>query len=87
MNELSVVDGNNLNASFDKMKSLVTDRHVQIEKKGLEHWHMKTENFIDFIMTTNHKHTVKIERDDRRYACFEVSEKYKQDTDCFADYI
>ena len=85
VNELSVVDGDNFNASFDKMKSLITDRHLQIEKKGLEH--MKIDNFINFIMTRNHKYTVKIERDDRRYDCFEVSEKFKQDTGYFADYM
>src|SRR5210317_79242 len=85
VDELSVVDVNTFNACFDKMKSLITDRHLQIEKKGMEH--IMIDNHINFIMTTNHRHTVKIEGDDRRYACFEVSDKYKQDTDYFADFM
>ena len=85
VDELSVVDGDSFNASFDKMKSLITDSHLQVEKKGMEH--ITIDNHINFIMTTNHRHTVKIERDDRRYAIFEVSDKYKQDTDYFADFM
>jgi hypothetical protein len=85
VDELSVVDGDSFNACFDKMKSLITDRHLQVEKKGMEH--IMIDNHINFIMTTNHRHTVKIEADDRRYACFEVSDKYKQDTKYFADFM
>src|SRR5210317_1642792 len=85
VDELSVVDGDSFNACFDKMKSLITDSHLQVEKKGMEH--ITIDNHINFIMTTNHRHTVKIERDDRRYALFEVSDKYKQDTDYFADFM
>ncbi len=85
VNELSVVDGDAFNSSFDKMKSLITDRRLQIEKKGLEH--MQIDNFNNFIMTTNHVHTVKLERDDRRYACFAVSDKYKQDSNYFGDFM
>jgi hypothetical protein len=85
IDELSVVDGDSFNACFDKMKSLITDRQVQVEKKGMEH--IMIDNYCNFIMTTNHRHTVKIEGDDRRYAIFEVSDKYKQDTDYFADFM
>ena len=85
IDELSVVDGDSFNACFDKMKSLITDRQVQIEKKGMEH--IMIDNYCNFIMTTNHRHTVKIEADDRRYAIFEVSNKYKQNTNYFADFM
>ena len=85
VDELSIVSNDSFSACFDKMKSLITDRHLQIEKKGMEH--IMIDNHINFIMTTNHRHTVKIEGDDRRYACFEVSEKYKQNNDYFADYL
>jgi hypothetical protein len=84
VNELSVV-GDDFSASFDKMKSLITDRHLQIEKKGLEH--IKIDNYTNFIMTTNHRHTIKIEADDRRYFCIEVSEKYKQNTEYFKTFM
>jgi len=85
VNELSVVDGDAFNASFDKMKSLITDRRLQVEKKGLEH--IQIDNFNNFIMTTNHVHTVKLERDDRRYAVFSVSDKYKQDSNYFSHFM
>ena len=67
------------------MKSLITDSVIQIEKKGMEH--IMIDNHSNFIMTTNHRHTIKVEGDDRRYACFEVSDKYKQDTDYFANFM
>ena len=85
VDELSIVSADSFSSTFDKMKSLITDRHIQIEKKGMEH--IMIDNHINFIMTTNHRHTVKIEADDRRYACFEVGEKYKQNTDYFADFM
>ncbi len=85
VNELSIVDGDNFNASFDKMKSLVTDRRIQIEKKGMEH--ITIDNLTNFIMTTNHRHTIKLEADDRRYACFEVGNSHKQDGDYFANFM
>ena len=85
VDELSIVGADSFSCTFDKMKSLITDRHIQIERKGMEH--IMIDNHINFIMTTNHRHTVKIEADDRRYACFEVGEKYKQNTDYFEDFM
>ena len=67
------------------MKSLITDRIIQIERKGLEH--MTINNMGNFLFTTNHSHTIKLERDDRRYACFEVSERYKNNEDYFSNLI
>lgn len=84
VDELSVIS-DSFNAAFDKMKSLITDRNIQIEKKGLEH--IEIDNYINMILTTNHRHTVKLERDDRRYACFCVSEKHKQDDDYFSIFM
>ena len=84
VNELSVVD-DSFSASFDKMKSLITDRYLQVEKKGLEH--IKIDNYTNFIMTTNHRHTMKIEADDRRYFCIEVSDIYKQNTEYFQTFM
>ena len=85
VDELSVLDSDSHGACFDKMKSLITDSTIQIEKKGMEH--IMIDNHSNFIMTTNHRHTIKVEGDDRRYACFEVSDKYKQDTDYFAKFM
>jgi len=85
VDELSVVDSDSFNSTFDKMKSLITDRHTQVELKGLEH--MTIDNFVNFILTTNHRHTIKLESDDRRYACFEVSDKYKQNDNYFSVFM
>jgi len=80
-NELSLVDSETFNAAFDRMKSLITDPFVQIEKKGIEH--IQIDNHCNFICTTNHVHTIKLEADDRRYAVFETSGRYAKNYDYF----
>ena len=67
------------------MKSLITDRRVDVEQKGLEH--IEIENFTNFIFTTNHSNAIPLEADDRRYACFEVSDRYKQNNDYFGNFM
>ena len=82
-NELSLVDSESFNNAFDRMKSLITDDIIQVEKKGLEH--IQINNHCNFICTTNHTHTIKLESDDRRYAVFETSGQYAKDYDYFAN--
>jgi len=86
-NELSTVNetGNKWHAGFDSMKNLITDDLISVEKKGLEH--IMIENHINFIGTTNNPNCIKVERGDRRYACFEVSSKYKGDKKYFDDFV
>lgn len=81
VDEISLVDSSEFTSAFDKMKTLITDRMIQIEHKGLEH--MQIDNLNNFIFTTNHIHTLKLETDDRRYACFECSDRYKNNYDYF----
>ena len=86
VNELSVVgEKDSFSATFDKMKSLITDRKLQVEKTGLEH--IVIDNCFNIIATTNHVHTTKVEADDRRYACFQVASTYKQNTDYFSNFL
>lgn len=82
-NELTNIDTTKgaFNSAFDRMKNLITDRLVQIELKGLEH--IQIENYCNFMGTTNHEFTAKLEQSDRRYACFSVSDKYVGDYDYF----
>jgi hypothetical protein len=82
-NELTNLDSTKggFNGAFDKMKNLITDRLIQIEHKGFEH--MQIDNFCNFMGTTNHEFTAKLERGDRRYAVFTVSDKRKGDYDYF----
>ena len=85
VNELSIVEPGSFTVAFDKMKSLITDRRVEVEQKGLEH--IEIENFTNFIFTTNHSNAIPLEADDRRYACFEVSDRYKQNNDYFGNFM
>ena len=82
-NELSTISdsGNNWHAGFDSMKNLITDKLISVEKKGMEH--IMVDNHINFMGTTNNPNCIKVENGDRRYACFEVSSKYKGDYDYF----
>ncbi len=82
-NELSTISdsGNNWHAGFDSMKNLITDKLISVEKKGMEH--IMVDNHINFMGTTNNPNCIKVENGDRRYACFEVSNKYKGDYDYF----
>ena len=86
-NELSTINdtGNNWHAGFDSMKNLITDDLISVEKKGLEH--IMIENHINFIGTTNNPNCIKVEKGDRRYACFEVSNKYKGDKEYFDNFV
>jgi hypothetical protein len=82
-NELSTISdsGNNWHAGFDSMKNLITDKLISVEKKGFEH--IVVDNHINFIGTTNNPNCVKVEKGDRRYACFEVSSVFKGDYEYF----
>ena len=79
-NELvSITDG--FNNVFDRLKPLITDNFIQVEQKGIEPFTI--ENNANFIMTTNHSHTIKVERCDRRYALFSCDNKYTKNFDYF----
>jgi hypothetical protein len=85
-NELSSINdsGNNWHAGFDKLKSYITDKLCSYEMKGLEP--RMVENHINFFGTTNNPNCIKVEKGDRRYSCFEVSNKYKGDKEYFDNF-
>jgi hypothetical protein len=62
-------------SSFEKLKALITDPTMPIEKKGIDIFE-DYPNYINFIMTTNNKDSVKLGRTDRRYNCIETSDRY-----------
>ena len=72
-NELSTIEGTKeaWSSAFDMMKNAITDDFVQVEKKGIDR--MMVENHLNLFGTTNNDRCAKIEHDDRRYACLEVS--------------
>lgn len=71
-------------AQFDTMKHLITDPETTVEPKGVDPYEIP--NMVNFLMLSNNLLSIKIEKGDRRYACFEVSEKMKGDEE-YWDYI
>ena len=75
----------NFSSTFDKMKPLITEDKITIEVKGIEPFQI--DNYANFILTTNHKFTVKLEADDRRYAVFACSNMYAQNESYFKELV
>lgn len=73
---------NNFHATFEKLKALITDKTMTIEKKGIDIFN-EYPNFINFLFTTNNRDSVKLGRTDRRYACFETSKRFLKNYDYF----
>ena len=57
---------------FDTLKGLITEPYITIEPKGFETYMI--DNLCNFIFMTNNKNSIKIEKSDRRYVVFEISE-------------
>lgn len=68
-------------SNFDKIKSLITDAHVQIEPKGIAPY--KIDNIGNYILCTNHSDSIIIGESDRRYAVFEASDIHINDVPYF----
>jgi len=66
------------------MKDNITGNWFELEKKGIDS--IQIENLNNFILTTNNTFSIKIEDGDRRYACFETSDKYKGKFDYFDNF-
>ena len=68
--------------SFDKLKSLITDDRMCINKKGIDTL-TDYPNYINFIFTTNNLNAVKMGQTDRRYCCVDTSPRYIGDREYF----
>lgn len=68
-------------SNFDKIKSLITDSHIQIEPKGVASY--KIDNIGNYILCTNHADSIIVGEHDRRYAVFEASDAHINDWDYF----
>lgn len=64
--------------AMDRLKSTITEPVLKIEQK------FQPPRFIEsvhrFFAASNHDHFAHVDRDDRRLACFRVSDKHKQDS-------
>lgn len=79
-NEVSAEGG--FHTCFEKLKALITDKTMTIERKGIDIFESYN-NFINFIFTTNNIDSVKLGQSDRRYCCIETSPRYKGDYEYF----
>jgi len=68
--------------SFEKLKALITDNTLSIEKKSIDIF-QNYPNYINFIFTTNNSDGVKLGRTDRRYCCIDTSPRYRGNYDYF----
>ena len=79
-NELTSSDANKL-MNPDTLKSIVTDKTIQINQKGIPQ--RTVENVVNLIMLSNHFDPVKIDDEDRRYVMNEVDGKYAKNFEYF----
>lgn len=68
-------------SNFDKLKSIITDPIINIEPKGLKPFDCK--NIGNYIIVSNHKDSVVIENEDRRYQVLECSDVYANNVEYF----
>lgn len=68
-------------SNFDKLKAIITDLVIEIEPKGLPSYEAK--NIGNYIMVSNHRDSVVIEQDDRRYQVLECSDIYANNVEYF----
>lgn len=74
VNEMSDVSSKSFYANFDKLKALITDSHLCIERKGRAVENV--ENCLNLIGSSNAKHTMNAETGDRRILALECSNDY-----------
>lgn len=68
-------------SNFDKLKAIITDPTIEIEPKGLSSYEAK--NIGNYIIVSNHRDSVVIENNDRRYQVLECSDIYANNTEYF----
>lgn len=73
-NEVSSEDG--WSVTFDKLKAIITDITITIEKKGIDQF-KDYPNLLNLILTSNHSNAIKLGTTDRRYLCLPTSNRFK----------
>lgn len=81
-NEIQSIDANKY-LNSDALKSLITERILNIEQKY--EIPRITENVSNFIMISNNEVPLKIETSDRRYLVLHTSDEHKQDFKYFSE--
>jgi len=62
---------------WEKIKAFTTEEETPIDKKYANKY--RVNNFSFLFINSNHENALLLEKDDRRWACFEVSEAKKGD--------
>ncbi len=69
--------------NFDRMKNFITDPKISIEPKNVDAFNIN--NISNFLLFTNHRDAVIVEKTDRRYALFEMSDIHINDQAYFTN--
>jgi hypothetical protein len=70
IDEVSIIN----NSQFETLKSLVTEKSLDLHRKFLEP--KKCKNYTRFIIATNNNRSIKLDKDNRRFLCLELSDKH-----------
>lgn len=73
--------GGDYHKTFDKLKDLITNKRITIERKGIDSLEM--DDFNNYIITTNNEYPIKIEENDRRYTLIKINEDKAGDRQYF----
>lgn len=68
-------------SNFDKIKRFITDSTITITPKGIDSYTMS--NIGNYVLFTNHRDAIIVENTDRRYAVFEMSGIYANNSTYF----
>lgn len=68
-------------SNFDKIKGYITDSTIQITPKGVDTYTIS--NIGNYVLFTNHRDSIIVEQTDRRYAIFEMSSVYANNSEYF----
>lgn len=68
---------------LDVMKNRINGRVISIEPKYIKSYNL--DNYLNFIILSNHIDAIKLEEDDRRYVCFELSNKRARNIQYFSE--
>jgi hypothetical protein len=77
MNEFSDKDNRKLN--YDKFKSIITDKYVDINEKGVKQ--RSVQNVLNVIITTNNSNPISIKDNDRRIVLINCNNRYANPRD------
>jgi hypothetical protein len=75
VDELTSIENISYKGAFDILKKKITDDVINIEIKNGKCFDF--DDVSNYIFTTNHKNSVKIEKNDARYVCFECNPKFR----------